>query len=274
MNNEPPLYNPDDPTRATTDDLNKPPPPPIIQELADKTGGTVTDHSLLPDGSGCATVSYSLLPTHWIYGPDDKVSPHGFKYYAPPMPFRMGRNHPLRYEWDQKIRAAARYAIRASTDSGKDQDFDPDAMVGNFVVGMLGYWSETGLTGIMEDAEYSDPNPAPPEYPRPDGAQAATSAVVPEPQVTAAERRETLAGMAMQGLLSRAEINPPANTTGHYGGASVTTYADSIALNAVLHADALLRMLAMPAPQPSVTPRKGNDPMQDWPQAAKDAKIV
>ena len=31
--------------------------------------------------------------------------------------------------------------------SGKDENFDPDAVVQNFIVGMLSYWTEDGLSG-------------------------------------------------------------------------------------------------------------------------------
>jgi DMSO/TMAO reductase YedYZ molybdopterin-dependent catalytic subunit len=67
-----------------------------------------------------------------------------------------------------------------------------------------------------------------------------------EPRTPAAERRETLAGMAMQGLLARDAPNPPAGTVGHWGGTEAITYAERIANDAVMHADALIIALARP----------------------------
>jgi hypothetical protein len=34
---------------------------------------------------------------------------------------------------------AAKYAIKAATDNGKDVDFDPDALIQNLLVGLFGY---------------------------------------------------------------------------------------------------------------------------------------
>jgi hypothetical protein len=51
-----------------------------------------------------------------------------------------------REEFAAKIREAGRYAVRSATMNGKDMDFDPDALVQNLVVGMLGYWTNDGLS--------------------------------------------------------------------------------------------------------------------------------
>jgi hypothetical protein len=61
------------------------------------------------------------------------------------MPFRIGTDDPRRLEWCNKIREAAQYAVRASTRCGKEDDFDPDAMVQNMTIGMLGYSTPDGL---------------------------------------------------------------------------------------------------------------------------------
>ena len=97
----------------------------------------------LPDGSGAFVAAFPLPKAHWIYaeGPDE-----------PPAPWRVGTEPAVRLflpeltrdELAADIRAAARYAIRASTMNGKDMDFDPDAMVQNMVVGFLGYWTKDG----------------------------------------------------------------------------------------------------------------------------------
>lgn len=90
----------------------------------------------LPDGSAFCTASFPLPKDHWIY----REHPDG---ESPPMPFRRGKGK-IRDRLATKIRLASRYAIRASTMHGKEMDFDPDAMVQNMVVGMLGYWTDTG----------------------------------------------------------------------------------------------------------------------------------
>lgn len=96
----------------------------------------VEDVTLLPDGSGFFSASFPLPKDHWL-------TKEG--YNVPPMPWRIGLSSE-RDDLANKIRAAAKYAIRASTMNGKEEDFDPDAMVQNMVVGMLGYWTEDGFS--------------------------------------------------------------------------------------------------------------------------------
>lgn len=129
--------------------------PTEVQGLIESAGGKVTGGAILPDGSAFMTGSFPLPTDHWIYtvGPDGFGSP-------PPMPFRMGTADPRRRDFNDKVRAAAKYAVRASTMNGKDQDFDPDAMVQNFVVAMLGYHTETGLSG----EDWGNPDPIPPAF--------------------------------------------------------------------------------------------------------------
>lgn len=121
----------------------------ILEELAEAVGGKIESVSgPLPDGSGFATMSFPLPKDHWLTKPG---------YNDPPMPFRLGTQEdgatllpPIRKreELAEMVRAAARYACRASTMNGKETDFDPDAMVQNFVVGMLGYWTPNGLSRL------------------------------------------------------------------------------------------------------------------------------
>lgn len=91
----------------------------------------------LPDGSGCFVASFPLPKTHWIYADG---------HNEPPMPMRIGVG-PKRNELAEQIAAATRFAVRASTRNGKEMDFDPDAMVQNMVVGLLGYWTHDGTHG-------------------------------------------------------------------------------------------------------------------------------
>ena len=96
------------------------------------------------------TASYELPKNHWIYQSNMK----------PPMPLRMGKG-PAREAMAEKVREAAKYAIRGATMNGRDDSFDPDAMVQNFIVGLLGYWTEDGLD---RDGPRYNPSPVPPEF--------------------------------------------------------------------------------------------------------------
>jgi len=112
------------------------------------------NYTVLPDGSGFFTASFALPKDHWIY----KTDADGFTP-PPPMPFRMGMDHPMREEIRERIIAAAQYAVRASTRCGKETDFDPDAMVQNMIIGMIGYFTSDGLSGDT----WGNPDPIPPE---------------------------------------------------------------------------------------------------------------
>ena len=117
-------------------------PPEILKRLAKDVGGKIDEVGSCPDGSGWATMSLPLPKDHWLTQPG---------HNEPPMPFRVGteeqRSGKNRQEWADAIRAAGKYAVRASTTNGKIIDFDPDAMLQNFVVGMLGYWTTDGKEG-------------------------------------------------------------------------------------------------------------------------------
>jgi hypothetical protein len=127
----------------------------ILQELADGLGGKIDEAALLPDGSGFAIMSMPLRKDHWIYGTPDV-------YDAPPMPLRMGTDNPKHNAMVQAIWAAAKYAVRGATMSGKDMDFDPDALCQNMVVGLIGYYTPDGLTGTGDD--WANPDPVPPLF--------------------------------------------------------------------------------------------------------------
>lgn len=130
--------------------------PTEVQNMIESAGGKVTDGAVFPDGHAFMTASFPLPKEHWIY----KVEADGFAA-APPMPFRMGESDPRRQAFENMVRAAAEYAVKASTRNGKDEDFDPDAMVQNMVVGMLGYHTADGLSGET----WGNPDPVPGLYP-------------------------------------------------------------------------------------------------------------
>ena len=108
-----------------------------VRRMIAEAGGKVDwESGPLPDGSGCMTASFPLPKDHWLTADGDN---------EPPMPLRTGTvNAADRANLKAAIQAAARYAIRASTNNGKVIDFDPDAMVQNFVIGLLGYYTHDG----------------------------------------------------------------------------------------------------------------------------------
>lgn len=146
--------------------------PPFLQELADAAGGTIDFVSgPLSDGTGFATMSFALPKDHWIYAEGPNV---------PPMPFRMGEKdisllttftterktapapaRMSRHEFADKVRDVGKYAVRCATMNGSDMDFDPDAMLQNLVVGMIGYWTQTGLSSDDWENPPQQTGPAP-----------------------------------------------------------------------------------------------------------------
>ena len=112
-----------------------------LNDIADSLGGKIEMISgPLPDDSGFAVMSIPLPKNHWLTQSGDS---------EPPMPIRIGtddslRNGMTRIMWKSAIKAAGEYAIRVSTDNGKIIDFDPDAMVQNFIIGMIGYETPDG----------------------------------------------------------------------------------------------------------------------------------
>jgi hypothetical protein len=68
-------------------------------------------------------VDLPLPEDHWLYEPRKEPSAtlKGMQIYRP------------------YVVEAAKYAIKAATDNGKDVDFDPDALIQNLLVGLFGY---------------------------------------------------------------------------------------------------------------------------------------
>ena len=128
--------------------------PDVLQRLASDLDAKIETIGLLPDHSGFAVLSMPLPADHWSTQDDGSYEP-------PPMRFRMGANERAiitigdelrdwsesltREQFADRIRAAGRYAYRAATMKGKEPDLDPDALMQNLVVGLLGYWTDTGL---------------------------------------------------------------------------------------------------------------------------------
>ncbi len=136
----------------------------MLDQIGQATGGTVTVHRITNEAGevvhAFATMSMPLPKTHWIYQKDDT-------------PAKLNRR-----QFEKAIRAAGKYAVRCATMNGTEMDFDPDALLQNLVVGMLGYWTETGLTTDPEDSAWCDPQapfdftePAPRNFPSGDIGQ-------------------------------------------------------------------------------------------------------
>jgi hypothetical protein len=156
-----------------------------VQQIADAVGGTITEAGQLPDGSGFAMMSMPLPKNHWSTRQSEAYEP-------PPMPLRLGNGRVAtmvlegegpsrtirwtRRELAEALTAAGRYAYRAATMQGKEPDLDPDALMQNLVVGMLGYWSHDGLSG---DAWA---NPEVPWDPQPPSTDDARNGSVPSQQ--------------------------------------------------------------------------------------------
>lgn len=126
----------------------------LVSELADMTGGTIREQGIHPGGdSGYAVLSLELPKDHWLYEQDE----NGF---APPgeLPMLVGGKTMVREYMDQIIRKAARYGIKAATMDGREDDFDPDAMVRNIQNGCFGYFTPDGtMTPYSHDEERDGP---------------------------------------------------------------------------------------------------------------------
>ena len=89
------------------------------------------NYTVLPDGSAFSIMSSPLPQDHWLYAPREYASDEAVDPMDLPTPIL---THALR----KNVIAAIRYAIRASTNRGQENDFDPDAMVQNAVYALCG----------------------------------------------------------------------------------------------------------------------------------------
>lgn len=97
-----------------------------------------------------STFSLSLPGDHWLYSEyEDNVPPMGLRCADPK----------LRRELAEIIREAAKYAIKGATMRGASRGWDPDALVQNLIVGLLGYWTDDALLNM--DGMDGDPDPIP-----------------------------------------------------------------------------------------------------------------
>ena len=107
-------------------------------------GFTMSEPAILPDGSGFGTMSFPLPKDHWIYKEreyeDGAIEPNDL-----PAPV-------LTHSFRRQVIAAIRYAIRSATNCGKEDDFDPDALVQNAVYALCGPYGKAAPTPpVSED---------------------------------------------------------------------------------------------------------------------------
>lgn len=86
--------------------------------------------TVLPDGSAFAVMSYPLPKDHWLYA--ERQYNDGEHE-----PVELGKAI-LTHEMRDAVVSAVRYAIRSATNCGKENDFDPDALVQNAVYALCG----------------------------------------------------------------------------------------------------------------------------------------
>lgn len=87
--------------------------------------------TVLPDGSAFFTANMPLPKDHWLYAPRDEWDDERDEYAECPVPI-------LTNAQSKAVTTAARYAIRSATMCGRDNDFDPDALVQSMVYALCG----------------------------------------------------------------------------------------------------------------------------------------
>ncbi|MGW8304323.1 MAG: hypothetical protein ACWGIK_00665 [Achromobacter pulmonis] len=97
---------------------------------APAAGDALDSVMVLPDGSGCALASFPLPTDHWLYAARE-YAPGAEEPKELPPPI-------LTHAQRDAVVAAIRYAVRGATMCGKEQDFDPDALVQNAVYALCG----------------------------------------------------------------------------------------------------------------------------------------
>lgn len=94
--------------------------------------------TILPDGSGFGILSLPLPKDHWLYS-EREYEEGAIEPKDIPAPVL---THALR----QQVIDAIRYAVRSATNCGKEDDFDPDALVQNAVYALCGPYGAAAPT--------------------------------------------------------------------------------------------------------------------------------
>lgn len=100
--------------------------------------------TILPDGSGFGILSLPLPKDHWLYA-EREYEEGALEPKDLPAPIL---THALR----QQVIDAIRYAVRSATNCGKEDDFDPDALVKNAVYALCGPYGAATPTPPENDA--------------------------------------------------------------------------------------------------------------------------
>ena len=112
----------------------------------------LSEPTILPDGRGFGILSLPLPKDHWLYA-EREYEEGAIEPKDLPAPI-------LTHALHQQVIAAIRYAVRASTNCGKEEDFDPDAMVQNAVYALCGPYGAAAptppSTKDRKDAELLD----------------------------------------------------------------------------------------------------------------------
>lgn len=87
--------------------------------------------TVLPDGSAFAVGSFPLPKDHWLYAERGAWDSNRDDFAETPHPILTNAHR-------QAVTAAGRYAVRGATMCGKEQDFDPDALVLNLCYALCG----------------------------------------------------------------------------------------------------------------------------------------
>lgn len=98
------------------------------------------DVTVLNDGSAFYTESFPLPKEHWLYKGVEK----------PMVAMRMGSEVPLRHTMERYIRDALKYSLCVNTKNGTDMDFDPDALVTETIIALLGFYTPDGTSNTSD----------------------------------------------------------------------------------------------------------------------------
>jgi hypothetical protein len=102
--------------------------------LPTANGGIMSEAIELPDGSGVSIGSLPLPKDHWIYQSDNNRE-------IPLVNLSLLEiDEAQRSVLEAELREALKYAIRGATFNGRDENFDPDALLQNFRVAVFGYY--------------------------------------------------------------------------------------------------------------------------------------
>jgi hypothetical protein len=102
--------------------------------------------TVLPDGSAFTIGSFPLAKDHWLYAPHE-YKPGSSDPVELPAPL-------LTHDSREQVIAAIRYAVRGATMCGKEQDFDPDALVQNAVYALCGPYTAIKNTDDKNSQEF------------------------------------------------------------------------------------------------------------------------